>query len=132
VDGDAAAALCDGVVDDAGAGSGADPGGVAGTGGARLRKLFADAVWLVRRPDPVAASLSEAVEAIRPRGRAIARTELLRVYRTVMIRKDQANGDILIGWEWLAALQPSTCPVCLAVAPPSCGYGLPSLSTTPT
>jgi hypothetical protein len=63
----------------------------------------------------VAASLSEAVAAIQPRGQAVARTELLRVYRTVMIRECQANDDLLIGWEWLAALQPQTCPVCLAL-----------------
>jgi SPP1 gp7 family putative phage head morphogenesis protein len=45
----------------------------------------------------------------------ISRTETLRAYREATRRNYQANDDIIAGWRWLAAKQPRTCAMCLAM-----------------
>ncbi len=45
----------------------------------------------------------------------IARTEQLRSYREATRRNYEANSDIIAGWRWLAAKQPRTCAMCLAM-----------------
>lgn len=49
------------------------------------------------------------------RAQAIARTEMLRAYRTGEQTSFQENRHIVSGWRWLCAKQPRTCAACLAL-----------------
>lgn len=49
------------------------------------------------------------------RALTISRTEMLRSYREATRRNYEANSDIIAGWRWLAAKQPRTCAMCLAM-----------------
>lgn len=45
----------------------------------------------------------------------IARTELLDASRTAAAQNQAGNADVLAGWMWLAHLDSSTCPACVAM-----------------
>lgn len=45
----------------------------------------------------------------------VARTEQLDAYRDSAMLVDQANADVVSGWQWHAELGPRTCPSCLAM-----------------
>src|SRR4029434_758818 len=45
----------------------------------------------------------------------VARTEMLRAYRESSRATYQANSRLIVGWQWLSARQPRTCPVCWAL-----------------
>jgi SPP1 gp7 family putative phage head morphogenesis protein len=48
------------------------------------------------------------------RARTIARTELLDASRRASDQSRKANQQVLAGWRWHTALDPRTCPSCLA------------------
>lgn len=48
------------------------------------------------------------------RARTIARTEMIDAHRTAAQRSEQANRDVLAGWEWLTHGDERTCRACLA------------------
>ena len=48
------------------------------------------------------------------RARTIARTEVIDAHRTAAKRVQEANSDILSGWEWVTHADERTCRACLA------------------
>ena len=48
------------------------------------------------------------------RAQVIARTEMIDAHRGAAEASQNANADVLAGWEWHAQLGPRTCPSCIA------------------
>lgn len=48
------------------------------------------------------------------RARVIARTEIIDAHRTAAMRAEQANADVLAGWEWITHGDERTCRACLS------------------
>lgn len=66
-------------------------------------------------PRQVAAMMAKALGADYGRLETIARTEMLRTYRTSTANMMKANRHLLRGWRWSAAMSIRTCPVCWAM-----------------
>lgn len=79
------------------------------------RGILTDAMALGQHPRIVANALSAVTDQMFARTYTIARTEMLRAYRTASIRNYAANSDILDGWVWVAAKSKRTCAACLAL-----------------
>lgn len=62
-------------------------------------------------PRVVAALLDRALNVPRWRALTIARTEMLRAYRSANIATMRANSDVVEKWRWEAA--PGACPICI-------------------
>lgn len=66
-------------------------------------------------PRQVATEMRAAVGGSMVRATQIARTEMLRAYRTAHIASYAANSDVVTGWIWQAARSTRTCVVCWAM-----------------
>lgn len=66
-------------------------------------------------PRQVAAMMAKALGAEYGRLETIARTEMLRTYRTATGNMLKANRHLVKGWRWSAAMSTRTCPVCWAM-----------------
>ena len=86
-----------------------------GDAGQRVAQAIFDGLTLGENPNRVARRARGYLAGNLVRSITIARTEMLRVYRTVLHENYQAAEDVLDGWEWLSALGTSTCPVCWAM-----------------
>ncbi len=80
-----------------------------------MRKVLIAGVALGQNPREIARLARAALGGNLARALAISRTEVLRAYREAGQRLAQANGDIIVGWRWLAAKQARTCVACLAM-----------------
>lgn len=63
----------------------------------------------------VGARAARATATAMARSMVIARTELLRAYRTASHRNYDANSDILDGWIWISAANSRTCAACFGL-----------------
>ena len=65
--------------------------------------------------DRIAAACHDACHTWAARYTTIARTEQLDAHRAAARATQQANRDILAGWEWVADLDQKTCRACIAM-----------------
>lgn len=79
------------------------------------RESMTSALALGQHPRIVANVFRDVLGQSFTRSYTIARTEMLRAYRSAAIREYQANADILDGWVWVAAHSDRTCAACLAL-----------------
>lgn len=81
----------------------------------RLAITLTDGVARGRSPRETARDLRQVATTPRHRALTIARTETLRAYRESTRTAHSANADLLEGWQWLATLDTTTCPMCVAM-----------------
>lgn len=72
-------------------------------------------VTLGQNPRMVAGFVQEALDVSRARALTIARTEMIRSYRSMQIENFRANDDVVSGWTWICALLKSSCAACIAM-----------------
>lgn len=85
---------------------------VAGGHAERMALRLADGVARGLNPRVVARWLRAEFGAPAYRALLIARTESQRAYRTATMESYRANDDLLEGWLWICACQPTTCAAC--------------------
>lgn len=74
-----------------------------------------DALILGQGPRDVARALRDALGVSLTRALTIARTEMLRAYRTANLASYRENRHIVKGWKWMATLDGRTCASCFAM-----------------
>ena len=72
-------------------------------------------VTLGENPRMIAPLIEEALEVSRWRALTIARTEMLRSYRSAALENYKANDDVCDGWVWMCALDVRCCCACVAM-----------------
>lgn len=87
--------------------------------GAEAAKKVSDAliagVSLGRNPRDVARDVQSALGVSRNRALTIARTEMIRAYRSANLETFRANDDVCDGWVWTTALDRRVCAACIAM-----------------
>lgn len=86
---------------------------------AAMRSALIRGMAVGENPRKVAADMlrrvNGAFEGGRTRAENIARTEMIDSYRAAAKQAQDANTDVLAGWQWTAALSERTCPSCLSL-----------------
>jgi SPP1 gp7 family putative phage head morphogenesis protein len=83
---------------------------------AKAREVFAQAIAEGWNPRKMARVLKGEVDNLSgKRAVLIARTEMIRNYRTGHRDIYRKNSDVLIGWRWTSAKTRATCALCLAL-----------------
>lgn len=72
-------------------------------------------ITLGENPRRIASMIQDALGISRNRALTIARTEMLRAYRTSNLENFRANSDTVSQWRWSCSLSPRTCVACLAL-----------------
>lgn len=72
-------------------------------------------VTLGNNPRMVARDVEQALQVPRWRALTIARTEMLRSFRSSSLETMKSNSDVLESWVWTADLSVRTCPACIAM-----------------
>ena len=84
-----------------------------------LRDQLVRGITMGDNPNRVAADMLRRMEAAFSGGLTrttmIARTEMLDAMRASDLLVDQANADVVEGWEWYASLDDRTCVACIAM-----------------
>jgi SPP1 gp7 family putative phage head morphogenesis protein len=80
------------------------------------RALFAEAIAEGWNPRKLGVQLASQIDGlVNKRGVLIARTEIIRSYRTANTDVYKRNADVIRGWRWTAAKTAATCAMCLAL-----------------
>lgn len=82
--------------------------------GASVRKSLVTGLARGANPNVVAREARSALGGNMVRATTIARTEILRAYRTTALETYRANEDVVTGWQWEADLG-DACEVCIAM-----------------
>jgi SPP1 gp7 family putative phage head morphogenesis protein len=64
-------------------------------------------------PNAIAPMVRDALNVPLYRAKTIARTEMLRSYRSAQVQNYRANSDVVDQWRWTCALGANTCEACL-------------------
>jgi SPP1 gp7 family putative phage head morphogenesis protein len=72
-------------------------------------------VTLGYNPRDIARDVQDALQVSRYRALTMARTEMLRSYRTSQLENFRANSDVVGQWRWTCDLSPRTCAACIAM-----------------
>ena len=72
-------------------------------------------ITLGQGPRLVARGVQDALDISRARALTIARTEMLRAYRSSALENYRANSDVVGQWRWSCAFSARTCAACLAM-----------------
>jgi SPP1 gp7 family putative phage head morphogenesis protein len=87
--------------------------------GAEAAKKVSDAliagVSMGRNPHDVARDVQGALGISRNRALTVARTEMIRAYRSANLETFRANDDVCDGWIWTTALDRRVCAACIAM-----------------
>lgn len=82
----------------------------------KAREAFARGVALGQNPRDVGRALKKQIDGLSvERAEVIARTEMIRAYRTANNDVFKRNTDVLRGWRWTCAKTPATCALCLGL-----------------
>lgn len=82
----------------------------------KARQVFAEGIAEGWNPRKIGRRLKSEIETLTSRrAQLIARTEIIRSYRTANKTVYEANNDVLRGWRWTCAKTPVTCGLCLAL-----------------
>jgi SPP1 gp7 family putative phage head morphogenesis protein len=76
------------------------------------QSILTTAVATGESPRVAARKMRDAAAVPEVRASTIARTEILRSYRSASTANYEANSDVLEGWVWLATLDKRTCSSC--------------------
>ncbi|MCR4338783.1 MAG: minor capsid protein [Gemmatimonadaceae bacterium] len=82
--------------------------------GASVRKSLVTGLARGLNPNVVAREARTALGGNMVRATTIARTEILRAYRTTALETYKANEDVVTGWQWIANLG-GACQMCIAM-----------------
>ncbi|HET9112208.1 MAG TPA: phage minor head protein, partial [Ktedonobacterales bacterium] len=70
---------------------------------------------LGENPRVAAQRLQWATDLPRQRAEVIARTEILRSWRSAQLANYRANSDVVQGWQWSCDFSPRSCSACIAL-----------------
>jgi SPP1 gp7 family putative phage head morphogenesis protein len=82
---------------------------------AQVDEALIEGLSVGKNPRQIGRRIQQALDVPRYRAERIARTEVLRSYRSAATSNYEANSDVLEGYVRLAALDTRTCPVCWAL-----------------
>lgn len=82
---------------------------------AAVRSALTDGLILGESPSAIARRMRSAVGGSAVRATTVARTTLIRTYKSASLASYRANSDVVTGWIWLATLSARTCAACLAM-----------------
>jgi SPP1 gp7 family putative phage head morphogenesis protein len=85
------------------------------SGRAIVEQGLIEGVALGRNPRAIASQIREGLGGNMVRALTIARTEMLRAYRTASHQAYQANADVLTGWVWRSSRSRRSCAACIAL-----------------
>lgn len=81
----------------------------------KAAKALITGVTLGHNPRQIAPQVEQALNVPRWRALTVARTEMLRAYRSAALETYRQNSSVCRRWRWTAALNSRTCPACLAM-----------------
>jgi SPP1 gp7 family putative phage head morphogenesis protein len=81
----------------------------------QVRETLIAGVATGQHPTAIARQIRQALGGNLVRALTIARTEMLRSYRTALLRSYQHNSRVISGWIWYSALGSRTCAFCWAM-----------------
>lgn len=85
---------------------------VPGATAQRIADRLTAGIALGQNPRKVAALIAQDLEGQRARALTVARTEMMRAYRTATLEGYRLQADLLTGWVWYSALDGRTCAAC--------------------
>lgn len=85
---------------------------VPGATAQRIADRLTAGITLGQNPRKVAALIAQDLDGQRARALTVARTEMMRAYRTATLEGYRLQADLLTGWVWYSALDGRTCAAC--------------------